>query len=1214
MSLTAAQQAAIQARGNVLVVAGAGTGKTRTLVERCLHCLLEERPRVSLDELLLVTFTEAAAAEMRQRIRVRLEEEAVAHPTDRHWNEQLALFETAHIGTLHSFCLQLVRRHFFQLGLDPQLSVLPEEEARLLADDTLAQLLEKYYSETGPRAEAVQELIEVHGRGRDQPLRSLLLRLHYYSQTLPHPGAWLAEQQACFASAEPASWRAWLPEALAAWRRDWLPTLEGLSGTPARECADVLRRLSVRPSAEEAGAALSTILAVRDNGRQSRNGSLKGLEGFLKEAEFLSCLCPQPSAEPARSRKPEKDALAEDWNWVRGQMSTLLELTAEFTAAFAETKRESGMVDFHDLEQHALTLLWDFKADKATPLAAQWRHKLRFIFVDEYQDINAAQDKLITALSREVAEANRFLVGDVKQSIYRFRLANPYIFQNYVRQWGSGIGKVIPLQDNFRSRERLIDYINSLFSLLMTSDSGGIAYDEQAQLRFGAPTERALLSAAAEPAPRVELHLRLKSKETAPETEDEANEALDEFKDLEEAAKEARLVAQRLLELKRDGHQVWDETARQFRPMAWSDVAILLRAPARKAESYAKEFARANLPLHVARAGFYQSLEISDLLNVLRLLDNPLQDLPVLAVLRSPLVGLTVNDLARVRLALPRGHFWSALLKWAETQEARSASPETESAAAKVATFLDRFARWRRSARQLSLSACLEMLLAETHYTDWLLTQNRGEQRRANVQRLLAMAGQFDQFQRQGLFRFLRFIDAQQTADSEPEVPALIEQDAVRLMSIHQSKGLEFPLVVLADLGKPFNLSDLSAEIILDEQYGLCPRVKPPHSGRRYPSLAHWLARRRQTRESLAEELRLLYVAMTRARDSLILTASISATRYRKLWLRQATDQAIASLTKNSCADWLGVWFAHHAGPTAAGPLEGETGGLRWKIYDDAALANSDRQPDALEPAVPPTPTPEVWQLIQQRLSWKYPWVAATTQPAKTSVSALRRIAAEAGEESASLFTAPAPSGRDGVLAVPVPSVSPHSRRKKIMRYGEAAADAGTAHHTFLQHVTLEHTGSLTELQAEAKRLQAEGILTEEQTASLDLPGLFAFWDSELGRKFRAQAALIKRELAFTARFSPAELARLTNQPSQEGLDQEFVVVQGVADSVALLPREIWLLDFKTDDVRPNELNQRAELYRPQLKIYSEALGRVYSRPVSQTWLYFITARQALPC
>jgi ATP-dependent helicase/nuclease subunit A len=577
-----------------------------------------------------------------------------------------------------------------------------------------------------------------------------------------------------------------------------------------------------------------------------------------------------------------------------------------------------------------------------------------------------------------------------------------------------------------------------------------------------------------------------------------------------------------------------------------------------------------------------------------------LQDLPALAVLRSPFLGLGVGDLARIRLALPKGHFWTALLRWAEVQRASKEKSSGDPALGAVSVFLERFAAWRQRARQISLSACLEMLLAETHYADWLLTQSRSEQRRANIRRLVGLAEQFDQFQRQGLFRFLRFIEAQQAAESEPEVPAATDTDAVRLMSIHQSKGLEFPVVVVADLGKAFNLADLRAEIILDEQYGLCPRVKPPHSGSRYPSLAHWVARRRQVRESLAEEQRLLYVAVTRARDTLILTGSVFAGRFEKLWLRQPDNVTDALFSARSFADWVGLWFAKQVGPGAVGHVKGDTPLLRWTIYDEAALIGSDTQPDSAEPAQIPAPSPEAWNIIRERLSWNYPRVAATKQPAKTSVSALRRLTDETAQESSNLFWK---SGN---------GFSGRGARFRDPKSAEAAADAGTAHHTFLQHLALEQAGSLPQIEAEAKRLQQQGFLTGEQLGLLDFPGLFAFWDSELGRKFRAQGRFTRRELPFTARFSPGELAQLTKQPAPEGLDQEFVVVQGVADLVALLPREIWLLDFKTDDVRSEELEQRLDSYRPQLKIYSSALSRIYSRPVSQAWVYFISARKAM--
>jgi ATP-dependent helicase/nuclease subunit A len=843
MSLTSAQQEAIVARGNVLVIAGAGTGKTRTLVERCLNCLITEKPPVSIDELLMVTFTEAAAAEMRLRIRHALEKESAKEPRNARWREQLALFETAHIGTLHSFCFQLVRQHFYELELDPQLSVLPEEEARLLAEETLEALLRDHYAGRAANAEAVQQLIQTHGHGSDKPIRALVLRLHHYTQTLPSPGDWLRHQLALFASAEPVQWRDWLRGALAEWPSRWLPfiaQLEAQNGVAAN-CAALLRSWPAGAAPAEAAALLERLESAIQNCSAGKvTAWVKPLKEFRSEAEFLSSLVSQ--AGPG-------EPLAEDWAWIRPDMTALLRLAQEFGQAYSEAKRELGGVDFHDLEQHALRLLWDAEQNQPTKIAAQWRQKLRFVFVDEYQDINAAQDKIIEAISRGGAQANRFLVGDVKQSIYRFRLANPSIFRGYAEKWRDGQGQALPLAENFRSREGVLDFINSLFELIMRRQMGGVEYDEQARLRFGAPAQRRPLSVAAAPAPRVELHFRVRGQSDLQEMDEEASAAMVLVGELEEAEKEARLVALRLNELKAEGHLIWDETTGQFRPAQWSDIAVLLRSPSNKSESYAKEFARANIPLVVARGGFYKSTEVSDLLSLLQLLDNPLQDIPALAVLHSPLVGLNLNELAEIRLARLKVRFWTALREWAggrgqrtedggqrtenreQATDNREQRTENSGAAEKVSAFLERFGRWRRLARQASLSRCLEAVLQETHYAAWLLTQPRGEQRHANVQRLLGLAQRFDQFQRHGLFRFLRFIEAQQIAEIEPEVPSVCEENSVRLMSIHQSKGLEFPVVVLADLGKSFNVSDLRADIILDEQYGLCPQVKPPHTG-----------------------------------------------------------------------------------------------------------------------------------------------------------------------------------------------------------------------------------------------------------------------------------------------------------------------------------------------------------------------------------------------
>jgi len=1282
-SLTPSQRRAVAARGNVLVMAGAGTGKTHTLVERCLHCLCQEQPPASLEEILVVTFTEAAAAEMRRRLREQLEEKLRAAPDEPRWAEQLALFDTAHIGTLHSFCLKLVREHFHELGLDPQLAVLDAGEARLLANETLDEELQEHYAGQNELAGAVQKLIQIYGGGRDQAIRQLVLRLHHYAQTRPDADGWLARQIEQFASPAPDEWREWLLDGIQAWRDEWLPALDKLgapasgtarstrdelravpeAGAPgnnekAAELADILRRLPEKFSRADADGILGQIISADGNWPAKRKTALrKPLEKFFADAAFLHSLAPV---------KDSRDPLAEDWDWVRGPMAALVRLTQNFAARFAARKRDDSVLDFHDLEQFALKLLWDFAANQPTSVAGRWRQKIRFVFVDEYQDINAAQDKIIQALSRDSSPSprpsgeragergvdlannlpplhelpgsagvppasselktgtrrrdagaprdyasvgNRFLVGDVKQSIYRFRLADPKIFRDYAQSWRGKNGQTLHLAENFRSREELLNFVNSVFEPLMREEIGGVRYDAGARLQFGAPGRRAELSATKDASPHAELLLRFKKGRNDRETDAESGD--DDLADLQETEREARLLALRLMQLEAGKHEIWDAEKKRFRTAGWCDMAVLLRAPSGKAEIYAKEFQRAGVPLVVERGGFYDSNEITDLLSLLQLLDNPLQDVPAIAVLRSPLVGLSLDELAQVRLAAG-GHFWTALNR---TQNAESGiRNETRQ---KIKTFLERFRRWRQLARQASLSQCLESMLTETYYAEWLLARPRGAQRRANVERFLGLAQKFDQFQRQGLFRFLKFIEAQREAEGEPDVAAVADENAVRLMSIHQSKGLEFPVVAVADLAKPFNTQDLRGEIIFDESFGLCPRVKPPRTGRRYPSLPHWLAQQHQRREQWGEELRLLYVALTRARDTLILTAAVTEKKWESLWLKPEAITIQAIVAAKSYADWLGLWFAQSAGGSPAAATEGTRPHLRWRIADDAELRDDSicrsRGDEAQTKDQSETPhvvsckkTIELDATTAERLrailSWKYPFAAATQRAAKSSVTALRRQAAEErNDEAEPVFRLQFSANR---LAR---TLAPPARNPKL-----SAADAGTAHHKFLQHVALDNANGVAALKSEANRLEQEKVLSADERAALALEDIAAFWNSEPGRKIRAQAANVRRELAFTSRFSPAELAAITGAKSVPGLEDEFVVVQGVADLVVLLPEEIWLADFKTDEVRPAELPEKTRLYAPQLKLYARALEKIYSRPVTERWLHFLPARKTV--
>lgn len=1197
--LTPDQDRAVAARGDVLVMAGAGTGKTGTLVERCVSLLTVADEPLSLDRMLMVTFTEAAAAEMRRRIRSRLETLLGERPDALWLAEQLALVDTARISTLHGFCLHLVRDHFHELAIDPELNVLPEEATVLLARETLDRLLTRCYRGEWGQASALQDLVWEHGRSWDGPVRDLVLRLHHYTQTLRHPDGWFARELERLAQSAPAHWDPWLRAGLKAWRDDWLPVLDEqpVENTVAQRCSAALRSLDDQCDCITLAAILSAIASAAEGPwpRGQKVRLRKPLERFFADARFLKTLMPGPDGT---------DPLLEDWQWVRQPLTALLELARQFGKEFTAAKRDLGAVDFHDLEQFALRLLWDPERDHPSTIAQSWRARFEYLFVDEYQDINEAQDIILRALGRDGSEANRFLVGDIKQSIYRFRLANPRIFQHYARTWKQGDPhrQVLHLVDNFRSHEGILEFVNRCFSALMREELGGVTCDTAEQLRFGSPESRVPLRLAADVPPPVELQLLLHRASPGDDVNSSADESADELSDTEW---EARAIGIRLRALKTEEFLVWDAASGARRPVEWRDMAVLLRSPSGKVEAYAKVFELLGLPLVAGRGGFYESSEICDLISLLEVLDNPLQDLPLLALLYSPIVGLSAEELAHIRVASRSGYVWTALRRFhrasAEYAGPRSEAPPgpRQSGWSKVDRFLDCMRRWRRCARQESLSACLESILDETAYEAWLSQTARGNQRLANVRRLLGLTRQFDQFERQGLFRFLRFITAQREAglDAEPASPP--PSECIRLLSVHQSKGLEFPVVVVADLGKRFNLTDLSSRVILDETFGLCPQIQPPHTAQRYPSLPYWLAQRRQRQETFGEELRLFYVATTRACDLLILSGISRESSVAERWKLGLINPVPLPrlLSAQSCLDWLGAWI-----PSATGHTDWTQGGqcswLRWSVVlmDSAApLENSvATSPQIITTAGTPATEAGPSSEWVQRLEWRYDYPFATRTAAKASVSHLRRRAMAMEEDAWPLI----PMIQESISTL-------------------TGADLGTAHHRFLELVAFHCIHEPDLLRAEAERMCQEQLLTGAEREALDFDAMAAFWRSEVGARIRRHSSQVQRELPFTARFDLAELEALGflgagELDLHEASGADWMIVQGVVDLAVVLPTELWILDFKTDRVTPSTLNRKVEAYRPQLQLYSHALARIYRRPVRDCWLHFFAVRQTV--
>lgn len=1201
MALTAAQAQAVAARGNVIVVAGAGTGKTSTLIERCVTLIGEG---CSIESILMVTFTEAAAAEMRHRLGDKLVAVAAQAAPERvdWWQEQLALLDTARICTLHGFCLQLVRENFHLLGIDPAVKILDEQQTRPLIEAALDGSLEPHFAGIDEASAQVRELIQRYGQGEAERIRTLILKLHTYVQSLDAPTRWFEEQLAAFTETDPVRWRRWLEVETKVWAESWRQELERAAGTAANlaRCAAALRRFVVPPSGgpsepPEGGttnsfaAAFGDILAADGDWPAKQKTKLRPeFAKFFDEAEFLAS-------------QFEEGGLSADWTNVRSPLRALLALAREFGEKFAAAKRDLGGIDFADLEQFALQLLWEGDG-RLTAVAEEWRGRFEQVFVDECQDINAAQDAILRAVSREHGKANRFLVGDVKQSIYQFRLARPALFRGYEKEWEMGeAGRRILLAENFRSEPQVIRFVNELFAPLMREEVGGVNYEPLVAGRVdsvGAPADRQDACPTTEP--RVEFHLIPKGGAEAEGGEENGGEAAKESapEDLLAVEREARLVAVRLRAMRESGLEIWDKDAKVRRRVEWRDMAVLLRSPRSRVEAFAQEFHKCGVPLQAARGGFLASTEISDLLSLLRLLDNPLQDIPLLAVLRSPLVALSLDELAEVRAASGARRFWVALKEFHRvTAGRRDDCPATARLAwEKVEWFLQRFAVWRELSRQVSLSQCLETALRDAHYEAVVAAGERGAERAANIRKFIATVRQYDPYQRQGLFRFLKFVDALEAAEQDIEPAPAQSQNAVRLMSIHQSKGLEFPVVVVACLGGMFNVRDLSSDVLLDEQFGLCAKAVQPESGTRHPTLAHWLAVRRQRRQLLGEELRLLYVAMTRARDHLLLTATATKVEY-DAWepteRRAFTNLEI--LKARSPLDWLMLWLPMFTRKEDWRDDGGAGELLAWRICGELdAVPVSVQEHAGLETGA--QVAADAVAQVQRRIQWVYPHGLAASVTAKTTVTALRRKAAEFADEDA----------KPWVFSKPVRGQTARATT------GLGASEVGTLHHRFLQRMAMTGACDAADLKLQLAQLVERGVFNAPEAAALDLAALVNFWQGEVGSEIRANVSLVKRELPFTVRFTPKELERLTGAKVLPAVADEFVVVQGVADLVVVRERELWLLDFKTDQLRAGELAGKVSAYRPQLRIYAAALSAIYNKPVTRSWLHFLAVGETV--
>lgn len=1157
---TPSQKLAIEDRGGELLVsAAAGSGKTRVLTERLMRWITEGDAPRSIDNFLIITFSTAAAAELRSRISEELSARAAADPGSKRLRRESALVRRAQIGTIHSFCSALLREYAGRAGIAPDFAIADEDRARELRRLSLETVLEAAYAEAEP---GFIQLADTVGAGTDdRRLESLVLELHGKLQSHARPGDWAARQSELFETgAEDAADTPWGRELLESaadellwWAGEFDELVRSLAGfekmgkayVPSfSETASSLRGAAKR--AAEGWDALREALPIAF----PRLGSLRGGGEDPELAERAKArreACKKAAKRIEKGFTLPSEQLLRDMRATAPAMRALLKLVGDFDAEYTRRKRRRSLLDFADLEHLAARLLTE-PDGSPTETAREVSRRYAEVMVDEYQDVSLVQDMII----RAVSDSGRrlFMVGDVKQSIYRFRLADPTIFLKKYESYADapqpeGVPRRVFLRESFRSRGEVVDAVNAVFGCLMSKGLGEMEYDERARLRAGLeyPGVVPVPELVAVPLPGA----------------DEDEERPDKIE--VEAAYAARMM-RRLVET---GAKISEGSA--LRPLGYGDIAVLLRSVNVSGPVWRRVLAREGVPVEAGQSGgFFEAPEVAVILSLLAVIDNPRQDVALISVLRSELFGFTNDELTEIRLMSGEGDFYAALSARAQVSE-------------KARAFLDTLARLRDFARDSELATLIWEIYESLGCMALCSAMRDGEGRRARLLRLFELARSFETTGWRGLRRFLDWLRSMRERGEEPAFPDEDGGGAVRIMSIHRSKGLEFPVVFIGDTARQFNRSDLRGSVLVHPELGLGPKFTDAARGIEYPTLARRAVANRLERELLSEEMRLLYVAMTRARERLFITCAMADPQKTMDKLAPAAQEHIpaqALLPMRSMAEWLICAALGTGGRALTLSIGGDEEGAPRRVTP-AAQPEPERTGEEASPVD-----------FDALLAWRYPHSGAETLPSKLTATELKSLA-EPDAESAELLPRAARTFRR-------PDIALAARRL-------TAAERGTATHLALRYLEL---GALTTPEAAREavdRLAAAGKLSAREAAAVDAAGLCRFALSPLGRRITA-APRVLREFPF-ALLCPAERFF----PGAEG---EELLLQGVVDCCLIEPDGAVIVDYKTDRIAPEAAPERAKRYAAQLETYAWAVSRITGLAVKAKIVYFLQPGEAV--
>ncbi|KIQ95717.1 ATP-dependent helicase/nuclease subunit A [Anoxybacillus thermarum] len=1182
------QWKAIYAEGqHTLVAAAAGSGKTAVLVERIIQKILHKERPIDVDRLLVVTFTNAAAAEMRQRIGEALERALENEPHSLHLRRQLSLLQKASISTIHSFCLDVIRKYYYIIGIDPVFRIADEGEMALLKEEVLETLFEQYYAENDGAFLAV---VDKYTSDRtDADLQTLILRLYEFSRSHPNPNEWLQQIVHMYDVEEGG-------------RIDDLPYAHYLFQAVdlALEAAEQRLAQALQKTKEPGGPDYLYETLISDQQviaklKEARAESWQKLHETMKNVSFATAKRkPKDGAYDERLidevkklreqvKKEISSATEELFSFqpatyvrhlreMKPTVATIVQMVQRFADLLQAKKDEKGIVDFSDLEHYCLHILRDRSAEhefKPSEAALSYRAQFAEVLVDEYQDTNMVQESILRLVCHDdEATGNLFMVGDVKQSIYGFRLAEPSLFlQKYDRFTKDGEGGLrIDLAKNFRSRKEILDGTNFIFRQLMTETVGDMRYDDDAALRFGARDY-----------PEKQVPVECVWINEAKEESDE-----EEQEDVTAVQLEARWIAKKIKQLLAEPFFVYDRRLKGERRLMYRDIVILCRSMS-SASAMLEEFRKQNVPVYAELStGYFSATEVSIMLSLLKVIDNPYQDIPLAAVLRSPIVGLDENELARIRLAKKDGAFYEALLAFVEQSQ-------DDELYEKVKRWLSYLSGWRTAARQKPLADFIWQLYRDTNFYDYVGGMPGGKQRQANLRALYDRAKQYEKTSFRGIFRFLRFIERlKEREDDFGAARSLTEQeDVVRMMTIHKSKGLEFPIVFLAGAAKRFNTKDLRGDYILDKDFGLGMRFVHPTWRASYPTIAQIAIKKKMKLQMLAEEMRILYVALTRAKEKLYIVSTVKDIEAEKKKWQEVTYTSTWELPAyviekaKSYADWLGYALIRH--PQSICPSKTvlhDTSLWEMHVVSAHALEQEDEQAnehrdivEAIQQLQPVAIKSEYEEEIKRRLSWTYTYAGATMLRAKQSVSELKRQRDIYGGHAEQPF-------RKEIV----------ERPRFLQAKTITPAERGTIMHLVMQHIDVTKEVTVRSVQEQIARMINGEWLTEEQAKAVDIESIVAFFHTPIGKRMQ-RAKRLEREVPFYL--------------AQE-MEGETVIVQGVIDCVFEDEYGLVLIDYKTDRVSwMNDPQQQLKRrYEGQLALYREAIEAIWKKKVTETYVY----------